>query len=157
MINIKKGKLSMNRLRHLVLSITLLLGSFAPAAVTVGTAYAQTGRDAICAGVNTETGGTATCNGAGAGTAISNVIRVALRIFQAIIGVISIFVMLLAGLNYIMSGGDSGKTKTAKDRILYATIGLVVVGLAEVIIAFVINRINESNAPAVPAAAAPGP
>ena len=150
MIKLNKRNLTMNRIRHIILSIALLLGSFAPVAISAGTAYAQASNDAICAGINTEAGGAPGCDGDTAGNQVTGVIRAAIQIFQAIIGIISLFVLSLAGLNYITSGGDSSKTKTAKDRILYATIGLVIVGLAQVIVSFVLRRVDETAAPAGP-------
>ena len=94
---------------------------------------------ALCQGVDDGSGATS-CTDDSSGTAVSNVIKGAIRIFQAIIGIISVFTILLAGMNYITSGGDAGKTKTARERIMYAVIGLVIVGLAEIIVQFALNR-----------------
>jgi hypothetical protein len=74
------------------------------------------------------------------------VLQTSILIFQVIVGVISVFVLITAGLSYITSGGDTSKTKTAKDRILYAVIGLVVVALSQVIVAFVLNRVDSATA-----------
>jgi hypothetical protein len=43
---------------------------------------------------------------------------------------------------YITSGGDSSKVSSAKDTVLYAAIGLVVVVLARTIIVFVVGKIK---------------
>jgi hypothetical protein len=47
---------------------------------------------------------------------------------------------MVGGLKYITSQGDPNATATAKNTILYAAIGLVVVALAQVIVRFVIGR-----------------
>ena len=39
-------------------------------------------------------------------------------------------VMIVAGISYATSGGDSGKVTKAKNTIVYAVIGLVVVIIA---------------------------
>ena len=43
------------------------------------------------------------------------------------------------------SSGDPGKTKKAKDMIMYSLIGLAIVALATVITAFVSNTIRNAN------------
>lgn len=56
-------------------------------------------------------------------------------------GVTAVIIMIIGGFMYILSGGDSGKVSTAKDTILYAAVGLVVIAIAQTIIEFVIDRI----------------
>jgi hypothetical protein len=77
---------------------------------------------------------------AGVDDQVSNLINLAIRIFQFVVGLISIFMIIAGGLKYITSGGDSGKVGEAKNAILYAVIGLVIVGIAEVIVRFALNR-----------------
>lgn len=140
----------MNRIKHSLLSLIFILSSLIPGITLTSSAFAaSSSMDAICEGVSVGSGGEE-CGGDTAGNALSGLIKVAIRILQTIVGIISLFVMTIAGLGYITSGGDSGKTKTAKDRILYAAIGLVVVALAEIIVQFVLNRVNGAGSPATP-------
>jgi len=65
------------------------------------------------------------------------------KIVQTIIlltAAISVVMIIIGGLRYIFSAGDPGSTKGAKDTILYAVVGLVVVIFAQVIVAFVLSR-----------------
>ncbi|HEY0964881.1 MAG TPA: pilin [Candidatus Saccharimonadales bacterium] len=55
-------------------------------------------------------------------------------------GAACVIVIVVAGILYATSNGDSGKVKTAKDAILYAVIGLVVIMMAFVITGFVLGR-----------------
>jgi L-lactate permease len=71
---------------------------------------------------------------------VNALIKNAIRIFQIIVGLISVFMIITGGLKYITSGGDSGKVGEAKNAILYAVIGLVVVGVAQIIVQFALNR-----------------
>jgi Type IV secretion system pilin len=106
-------------------------------AAAAGASSSNDSKDAVCKGLSI-TGGK--CGG-GAETTVSTIIKTAIQIFQLIIGIIAVFTIITAGLNYITSGGDSGKTATAKNRILYAAIGLVVVALAQIIVQFILNRV----------------
>lgn len=56
-------------------------------------------------------------------------------------GVIAVIIIIIAGLRYITSGGDPAKAKSAKDAIVAAIIGLVIIALADSIISFVIGRV----------------
>jgi len=57
-----------------------------------------------------------------------------------IVGVSAVIVIIVAGLRYVLSGGDPKNTTAAKDTILYAVIGIVVTLLAYAIVNFVIGR-----------------
>ena len=59
-------------------------------------------------------------------------------------GIIAVAVLVYAGIKFLASQGDPGKTKQASQIIAYAIIGLVIVALAGVITAFVSNMIGES-------------
>ncbi len=54
---------------------------------------------------------------------------------------LAVVVIVVAGIIYITSGGDEGKTESAKRWILYAIIGLVIALLGWVIINIVSNAI----------------
>jgi hypothetical protein len=48
------------------------------------------------------------------------------------------------GLRYITSGGDSNKLSSAKNTIIYALIGLIIVALSQFIVRFVLAKATES-------------
>ncbi len=125
-------------MKRLKLILMTVLASISFLAVPTVAYAISTGE--VCNGVNFAEGGG--CN-ADAESDVQGIIKLAIQIMQMIVGIISVFVLITAGLNYINSGGDSGKTKIAKDRILYAAIGLVVVALAQVIVSFVLNRVES--------------
>jgi len=56
-----------------------------------------------------------------------------------IIGAVSVIMLILGGIRYTISQGDSAAVTAAKNTILYAVIGLVVAILAYAIIHFVIG------------------
>lgn len=59
----------------------------------------------------------------------------------AVLGIVCVVVIIIGGISYMTSSGDSGKVKKAKDTILYGVIGLVICVLAFAIVNFVINNI----------------
>lgn len=55
-------------------------------------------------------------------------------------GLIAVFVIIIAGYMYVTSGGNPSSVTKAKNAILFAVIGLIVVLLAFVITQFVLGR-----------------
>lgn len=55
-------------------------------------------------------------------------------------GIVAVIVIIISAIFYVISQGDPSKTKRAKDGILYAVVGLVVIMLAFVITNYVIGR-----------------
>ena len=61
------------------------------------------------------------------------------------VGAISVIMVVIGGLRYVISGGNSTNITTAKNTILYAVIGLVIAILAYAMINFVIGSLVPSG------------
>ena len=88
-----------------------------------------------CAGIGL-TGGNCKNNGDG----LSTVIKAIINILSAIVGVAAVIMIVIGGFRYITSGGEANKVSSAKNTIIYAIVGLIVVALAEFMVHFVIMR-----------------
>ena len=64
------------------------------------------------------------------------------QILAYITGVAAVIVIVISGLRYITSGGDSAGVQNAKNGIIYAVIGLIVALFAQTIVTFVLKRIE---------------
>lgn len=73
---------------------------------------------------------------------VNSAITTVVNVLLFIIGAISVIMIILGGIRYVLSNGDSSQIKAAKDTILYAVIGLIVSLLAYVIVGFVIDQFN---------------
>lgn len=60
-------------------------------------------------------------------------------------GLIAVVFIIIGGVKYMTSTGDAGKTKQAKDTILYAVIGLIICVLAFAIVNWTIGILNDSG------------
>ena len=63
----------------------------------------------------------------------------------AIVGIISVIMLIWGGLRYVISGGDSKKVTDAKNTILYAIIGLIIAVLSYAIVNFVLNSLGSDS------------
>ena len=62
-----------------------------------------------------------------------------------IVGIIAVIMLIIGGIKYVISGGDSKKVTDAKNTVLYAIIGLVISFLAFAIVNFVISALPSSQ------------
>jgi hypothetical protein len=56
-----------------------------------------------------------------------------------LVGAVSVIMVVIGGLRYVISGGNSASVGAAKNTILYAIVGLVIALLAYAIVNFVIG------------------
>ena len=62
-----------------------------------------------------------------------------------VLGTVAVIIIIMGGIQYMTSSGDSGKVKKAKDTILYGVIGLIICVLAFAIVNFVVvNLLGNS-------------
>lgn len=62
-----------------------------------------------------------------------------------VVGIIAVIMLIIGGVKYVLSGGDSKKVTDAKNTVLYAIIGLVISFLAYAIVNFVITALPSSE------------
>lgn len=102
------------------------------------TVVATTPQQAICNGVGlSNASGSCGDNG----LQIGNVLGAVINLLTTIVGVAAVIMIIISGLRFITSGGDSSKVASAKSALIYAIIGVVVVVLAQTIVHFVIVKI----------------
>lgn len=122
------------RLKTYVLLLGLLFGLS-----TVGFVATPVGAvnpfDGACGGSN---GDATICKAKS--ESINPLIQTIINTLLFAIGSVSVIMIIVGGIRYVISDGDSSRIKSAKDTILYAVIGLVVALLAFVIVGFVVDR-----------------
>ena len=119
----------------------MLMLPVAAAGLVPEIAHAQSlnNTQSLCGGANlTVVGGS--CQDT-SGT-IHNIIDFVLNLFSIIVGIAAVVMIVVGGLKYTISGGDSTRVSGAKDTILFAIVGLVVVALAQIIVHFVLSNVN---------------
>jgi len=57
-------------------------------------------------------------------------------------GIIAVVMIMVAGLKMVTSSGDSKKFSEARNTIIYAAVGIVVIVLARVIIEFILRLVS---------------
>lgn len=71
----------------------------------------------------------------------SSTVNTILGIVFAVAGALALLFITIGGFRYVLSQGDPQATAKARNTILYAVIGLVVVVIARTLVAFVFGRV----------------
>ena len=135
----------LKKLKNMIIGAAFLGTMLVPLAAPAAT-FAQVNCSGIqnCLDQGTCQVDTSNCtNGENAGTKVTDIIKTVINIFSLIVGVIAVIMIIIGGLKYITSGGDSGNVTSAKNTILYAIIGLIIVALSQVIVRFVLDKVTQ--------------
>ncbi len=127
-------------MKNIIKNIALTLSAFALVAGVLATPVAVQAQisDKVCEGFM-KTGADG-CDDTGDENSLSGLIKKVIDIFSIVVGAVSVIMIIIGGFRYIISGGDSNGVSGAKNTIMYAIIGLVVVLFAQVIVRFVIGN-----------------
>ena len=74
-----------------------------------------------------------------------NMVGKILQTVFGIIGVVAVIVIIVGGIMYTTSQGDSTKLSTAKNTILYAAIGLIISLLSFAIVSFILTAMEGDS------------
>jgi hypothetical protein len=126
-----------------------LMLSLAPAvAVVSSVAYADNIGDCLSQGSgldNLNINGQCSPSDTSTGTQkIQDIVTTVVNIFSVVVGIVAVIMVIWGGFKYITSGGDQGNVTSAKQTIMYAIIGLVIVALAQFLVQFVLDRVVSS-------------
>lgn len=125
-------------MKRLIVSFILLIGTFfvlaAPASAATDVFEgacdnASGANSAVCKGVSNKDPVT------GRNGILFNVSR----IISVIAGITAVIMLMVGGFMFVTSAGDSGKTTQARNTMIYAIVGLLVIALGQAIIALFVN------------------
>ncbi len=95
----------------------------------------------VCSNADAKTSAACQANGSdpiSGGNGILNKVT----LFIALVGgAAAVIVIVVAGIMYVASDGDPGRTKIARETIIFAIVGIIVILVARSIVVFVVSRV----------------
>src|SRR5579859_6666923 len=91
----------------------------------------------LCTGADLQFTDNPTGNCAGGSSAtdkLKKLVRTVINLLSVVVGVVAVIMIIVGGFRYITSGGSDTGVTGAKNTILYAIIGLIIVALAQVLV-----------------------
>ena len=128
----------------LAMSALLVLGLASPALAQDAQQQINNG---LCTGANLQFTDNPTdqcvTNDTDATDQINRIVKTIINLLSAVVGIVAVIMIIVGGFRYITSGGNDASVTSAKNTILYAIIGLVVVALAQVIVRFTLSKLTN--------------
>lgn len=115
--------------------------SAAPAYAGEATCTGDPAKDGLAGGARCSKSNSQTTNLFGAG----GVFTVAANTLIFVVGAVSVIYLIIGGLRYVISNGDSKNVTAAKETILYAIVGVVVAVISYALVAFVVNALAAAS------------
>jgi len=111
---------------------------------TAMTTIASSATNEACLGIGLANGSGGSSCGDNGGQ-LTNVLQTIINVFSAIVGIVAVIMIMVAGLQFITSNGNPQNVSKARMSLIYALIGIVVVVLAQVIVHFVFNQVTKAT------------
>lgn len=133
-----------SRLFVLVATAFMVLG-LSPAIAVAATAQQQI-NTGLCTGANLQISDnpSASCSSSGATDSINHIVHTVINLLSAVVGIVAVIMIIVGGFRYITSGGNDTSVTGAKNTILYAIIGLVIVAIAQILVRFTLSKVTNS-------------
>jgi len=120
-------------IKLVTLSLLATLGIATLAVAPTYAASCTSAADCIQDGVDNSSGKKTSTN-------VGDIIKTIVDVMLFILGAIAVIMIVIGGIRYTISQGDSTAVTAAKNTILYAVIGLIVALLAYAIVHFVVTQ-----------------
>ena len=126
------------RLAALIAVFSLTIGLVAPLPASAANVFGD-----ACSNAKVKT--SAVCQDSGAKTnplTGSNGLLIKItQIIAVVAGAAAVLIIIISGLRYVLANGDTAQAMNARNSILYAVVGLVVIAIAASIISFVVSKL----------------
>lgn len=131
MHNLEEKRMIRNYFASLVIALVATVGVIAPTSVHAAGVFDEACKNStsvVCQQKN------------GADGKINGFVEDLVRILFFAIGIIAVIMIIIGGIKYVTSNGDSAQVTSAKNTVLYSVVGLVVAVLAFAIVNFVLEQ-----------------
>lgn len=126
-------------IKRLLFAALLLLGLAAPVPVSAADGAAGAGTKTTACDALSQLGTNQDCGGTAATKTVNDTFASITELFSWAVGVVAIIMVVIAGFQYMASGGDSNKVGSAKTTLIYALIGVAVAAVAQLLVATVLK------------------
>jgi len=97
----------------------------------------------VCAGTSLDVNNAGIdCTGASTNTTLQNATTTIVNLLSLLVGILSTIMLAFGAYFGVVSSGGSETGKRAKNAVLYALVGLVIVAIAQVVVRVVLGKAN---------------
>lgn len=133
-----------SKMRNLIVAGALLFSS----SLVLLPAFSQAAplfegsKNQACKGAGLDNGTSCDAQKGDSESKVSGTIKAIVDLLTIIVGIAAVIVIIVNGLRFITAGGDTNSINSARNGIIYAIVGLIVVAFAQIIVRFVLTRVG---------------
>lgn len=129
----------MTTYKRIITKVAVILGLVAPMYIpaTASALFDTAKQQASCGAALEEN--TTNCDNK-SDVKVGSTIESVINILSYVVGIIAVIMLIIGGIKFVTSQGDSSSTNSARNTVIYAVVGIIVVVLAQAIVRFVITR-----------------
>ena len=128
----------MRLIKRAIMPAFVLIMLLIPVSVSASSPFQNATKQA-CEGLNAVTDG---CDKTAASDRADSTIKTVINILSLIVGFVSVVMVIIGGFKYVVSNGDSNGISSAKNTIIYAIVGLIIVALAQVLVQLAVAKVK---------------
>lgn len=133
-------KVLINLKISLLIIFGALLLSVLPAATVSAQGAFSGSKSQACQGANLSNKDDS-CHTKESTSRVEGAINFIVNLLTVIVGIVAVIMIIINGLKFITSNGDSNSISSARHGIIYALVGLIIAALAQVIVRFVLSQV----------------
>ena len=135
----------MRIVRHVLLLLALVIGLVAPALLTSSASAVDVIKTCSSAeDANTDYCKEVAAQGSNGSNPAVHAIKIIIDVISTIAGAAALIGLIVSGLRIVLANGDSNAVSTARSGIIYSLVGIGVIVFAQLIVIFVLDRIQKS-------------
>lgn len=129
----------MNKIKALLISAAAVFALAVPvfAAVPATAGLFDGAKNQACSGANLND---TACTANEGAAEVNSTISVVINLMSFIVGVVSVIMIIIGGIRFVTSQGDSQSASGARNTVIFAIIGLCVAAFAQLIVRFVLGK-----------------
>lgn len=135
------------KFKNIILAAMMVFSMSAPVLVPAAV-YADSISDSLCQGTNEAAGNgssTTGCTAQNPNDSLKSVASKIVNLLSIVVGIVAVVMIIWGGFKYITSGGDSSNVSGAKNTLVYAIVGLIIVALAQFIVHYVLSTASSTG------------
>ena len=78
-------------------------------------------------------------------TGDSGIVNTVINTMLFIVGILSVIMIIFAGIRYVTAHGDKGQVESAKNTLIYAIVGLIIAIVAYALVNWVANLFGSGS------------
>ena len=129
-----------NFLATIIMAVSVVAG-FGMVATPTYALFENAKNEAQCGANLTDSTLSSCADATGSEAKFGTTLKAVLNILSIVAGVIAVIMIIIAGIRFVTSQGDGNSAASARNTLIYAVVGVVIIAVAQFIVFVVVGRV----------------